>query len=426
MWAVPASIRKAGVGERLAGGRLLIHVSTAGLESRRPLLLAIGQGANATGYSRVLASILVRVAEHFDTVHFAINYHGPALHREYQVLPNLLPGDYFGKRQLPALLEQYRPNIIFLCHDIDFYRVHRPVLNRYKEQNPQAAVIVYCPVEWENAPPGNLTAVAEAERAVFFTEFGRSLFQLAIQIASVECRSTPAVIPHGVDTKSFFPLVPDDRPANVRRARALLFPDRPDIANKFILLNANRNSPRKRIGLTLEIFAEFSRGKPDAYLYLHMGMRDRGCDVLSLARELGIESRLLLTTSDAEKPNVPDEKLNLIYNACNAGINTSTGEGWGLVAMEHAATGAPQILPAHSACLEVWADHGILVPVNPSADNRLDTAYALRQLNLLYSRPDHLLLASKRSLEHARDPKFAWDEIARQWTDLFVGCIHPA
>ena len=52
--------------------------------------------------------------------------------------------------------------------------------------------------------------------------------------------------------------------------------------------------------------------------------------------------------------NVPIEKLNQIYNACDLGINTSMGEGWGLTAHEMAAAGKPQLGPAHSATLELF------------------------------------------------------------------------
>lgn len=421
----------AGHGANLAGGRLLIHDSAANLSSRKPRLLALGQFANSTGYARVFASILSRVAERFEAVHFGVNYDGPILHREYKILPNLLLGDYFGKKQLPGLLDQLQPDVIFLYHDLQFYSVHRPVLDRYKEQHPQASVVIYCPVEWEDTPPGNFSHLVGADRLVFFTEFGRNVFQRAIQFTGIEhlFRLAPAVIPHGVDTSRFFPLVPplvsDDLRASRRNARAFLFPGRPELDGAFILLNANRNSLRKRIEITLEIFAAFARRKPDAYLYLHMGMLDRGCDVLGIARHLDIESRLLLTTRDAAKPNISDEHLNWIYNACDVGINTSTGEGWGLVAMEHAATGAPQILPAHSACLELWADHGVLLPLK-RPDSHLDTMYAVQQLNLLYSHPELLLEGSVRSLDYAGDPKFSWDQIARQWADLFAGCVHSS
>ena len=85
-----------------------------------------------------------------------------------------------------------------------------------------------------------------------------------------------------------------------------------------------------------------------------MGMLDVGLDVLDGARQLGIADRLLVSTTAADHPTLDDEHLNLVYNACDVGLNTSTGEGFGLVALEHGATGAAQVLPDHSACAELY------------------------------------------------------------------------
>ena len=60
------------------------------------------------------------------------------------------------------------------------------------------------------------------------------------------------VIPHGVDTQVFFPL-------NRQHARQALFPDRPELQDAFIVLNANRNVLRKRVDLTIEGFASFAQ-----------------------------------------------------------------------------------------------------------------------------------------------------------------------
>lgn len=48
---------------------------------------------------------------------------------------------------------------------------------------------------------------------------------------------------------------------------------------------------------------------------------------------------------DNGPPNlIADDAINHIYNACNYGINTSDGEGFGLCQLEHLATGAPQVV----------------------------------------------------------------------------------
>jgi hypothetical protein len=59
---------------------------------------------------------------------------------------------------------------------------------------------------------------------------------------------------------------------------------------------------------------------------------------------------------------VDDVELNLLYNACDVGITTSMGEGWGQVSCEHGAAGAAQIVPDHTACAELWRGRAELIP----------------------------------------------------------------
>ena len=55
----------------------------------------------------------------------------------------------------------------------------------------------------------------------------------------------------------------------------------------FIVFNGNRNQFRKRIDITCEAFAKFAVGKPEARMYLHMGMKDQGWDIMPLfSREM--------------------------------------------------------------------------------------------------------------------------------------------
>src|SRR5205085_11032699 len=131
-------------------------------------------------------------------------------------------------------------------------------------------------------------------------------------------------------------------------------------------LNANRNQRRKRVDVTMRAFARFASARPRALLYLHMGMRDLGCDVLALARSLGIEDRVITTTAAAAHPHVPDEVLSLIYNACEVGVNSAVAEGFGLVSFEHAAAGAAQLVPAGGACAELW--DGAALPAGDERD----------------------------------------------------------
>ena len=197
----------------------------------------------------------------------------------------------------------------------------------------------------------------------------------------------------------------------------------------FIVLNASRPDVRKRIDLTLEGFACFARDKPPGVrLCLHhaLGLPDSAESCVARADALGIRDRLLLNPF-ARLERVPaDAELNLLYNACDVGLNTAMGEGWGLVTFEHAAAGAPQIVPRHSACADLWDGHALLVP----AATRYVPSFSILELaevapadvaaalqTLYVDRRAHRELA-RAGLEYARRPEFRWEAVAQRWGDV--------
>lgn len=412
----------------------------------------VGQGnagARQTGYGRVLQSLMAHLHQAFEILHFSLDYRGEPLAREYRLLPNRLIGDLLGRQQLPDILDAFQPRDILLCHDVDFYAVHRQALGDYRRRHPAARVFFYCPIETADYPAANFLSLADVDALVLYTEFGRGVVRAAFQTLGLTDTPPLMELPHGVDAATFYPLVAGERAASRRQARAQLFPDRRELQDAFLVLNANRNNRRKRVDLTLRAFAEFARDKADAYLYLHMGMRDYGYDLLTLAEELEVRERLLLTTTEASKPAIADAHLNLIYNACDVGINTATGEGWGLVAFEHAATGAAQLVPQHTACAELWRDDGILLPLQKASPSTASTTSSLPSasissstsgsssspsslpetapdihaaaatLDRLYRDRQALDELSARALAYATAERFAWKNIAARWAALF-------
>ncbi len=111
------------------------------------------------------------------------------------------------------------------------------------------------------------------------------------------------------------------------------------------------------------------------------------------------------------------------------GVNTSSGEGWGLVAFEHAAAaGAPQIVPRHSACAELWQDAGVFL--EPVATCRAPCALCEGQdvsadalaasLARLYDDPCYRAERGRSAFRTATALRYRWDRIAAQWHDLFA------
>ena len=330
------------------------------MASRR--LLAVGQGLIATGYARVLDGILAALVGDLDATLFAVNHSGRDVDRHgYRVRANQLRGDLRGVAQLPGLLAELRPDVVLLHHDGALCAAHAPALAAYRARRPSARVVVYCPVDWPEPHPRVVRALASVDRLVLYTHYGRRAMERAAARLGVALPPL-AVVGHGVDTDAFRPLAVGDARASRASARRRLFGADAGLDEAFLVLNANRNTWRKRVDATMRGFARFAAGRPNARLYLHAGDRDGGCDVPRLAAELGIGDRLIRTPYEGRRPTVEDEHLRLIYGACDVGINTSAAEGFGLVSLEHAATGAAQVVPDHSGPAEVWGDCALRLP----------------------------------------------------------------
>ena len=218
-------------------------------------------------------------------------------------------------------------------------------------------------------------------------------------------------------------------PLGVDRHRFHALGERAD-DGRFVVLNGNANLARKRIDVTLRGFAEFASSRPDAFLYLHMGMRDQGYDVLLLANELGIADRLLATTGRDVHPNVDDDELNRIYTSCDVGLNTAEAEGWGLVAFEHAATGAAQVVPDGGACAELWDDRrgALRVPARATVRGGHEVAPkdVAATLARLYENRGLLAALGARAHAYATSPQFDWDAITRTWEDVLLDVVTRA
>jgi glycosyltransferase involved in cell wall biosynthesis len=198
-----------------------------------------------------------------------------------------------------------------------------------------------------------------------------------------------------------------------------------------MVLNANRPWARKRIDLTIEGFAIFSRDKPAGVkLYLHhtLSSEFERRSTQKLLKPFRVEDRVILGGRAAGEPAASAEQLNLLYNACDVGLNTAMAEGWGLVSFEHAATGAAQIVPGYGTCAEVWRDAA--VPLDAEGEdvylfaehyamNTVSAEQIAAKLELLYVNDEFRRRVAVAGYKNATDPQYRWENIARQWEDLF-------
>jgi glycosyltransferase involved in cell wall biosynthesis len=390
----------------------------------RARVLAVGHGGTNGGFARVLREVLTPLVDQHDVLHLAIGAPPPA-GVPYRSL-RCPSRDVYGLASLPEALTTHRPDVVLLLHDPWILPAY---LRCVAQEWPRARTVAYCPVDGPLLAAGLGRLLTMVDRLVAYTEFGR--WQLA-QAAARALGGKPGhwarrvdVIPHGVDRSTFHPW--KDRPAARRALRGWL-----DLGpDDFVVLNANRNQPRKDITATIDGFARFARGKPaTARLMLHMQPVAAGCDVHAVARRFQVAHRLALPPV-RRHPEISDARLNVVYNAADVGINTAAGEGWGLVSFEHAAAGTAQLVPDHGAPRELWRKHAELLACGPPrarrpplvADRPVDPAAVAEALERVYRSETYRSRLAALALARTAAPDLQWPRIARSWLALIEGVL---
>jgi glycosyltransferase involved in cell wall biosynthesis len=403
----------------------------------RPTLLVVGAYVAGSGFARVMQHVIADLRDEMRVHYFGIDYSGPPHpHGGVEVHPGAATAaDPYGTRRLQEVARTVRPSLVFLLHDLWYLARYLPAL---AEVGGGWKTVVYTPLDGDIENFRALSPLRYVDHCVFYTRYGQEGVERFLDEWQEREGPVPtprfSILPHGVDTDTFRPW-----PGSVEEAfdggrrleaKQAVFPQLEKPEDSFIVLNANRPSPRKRIDLTLAGFARFAQGKPaNVKLYLHqtkLTPRLR-TQIFEAAARHGLRDRLIQNPIVKGRSEVDDSRLNLIYNACDVGVNTSMGEGWGLVSFEHAATGAPQIVPRHTACGELW--DGAAAFLEPVAEGKPwfspyrmyavsadDLAARLEEIYEDRGRRRELALAGYR---RATEPRFRWPRISSQWADLF-------
>ena len=247
----------------------------------------------------------------------------------------------------------------------------------------------------------------------------------------------PEIIPHGTDTSIYYPTGEDK---TAIRKRLLAGYDWSE--DDFLIINVNQNQRRKGLVQTLQTFQRLMAQDHERSFKLYMHMRSvnerEGVDLKVVARALGIEKHVMF--GDAAfvggKALLPEEGLNLLYNAADLLLTTTMGEGWGLSVTEAMAAGCPVAGPLHTSFEDILYDEvkdderGIIFGavgfvILTDDNNRLrpisdpdDAARVI--LNAIgndskLSGFTCLMSYRDRALEWVRRPEFRWKAIAEKF-----------
>jgi glycosyltransferase involved in cell wall biosynthesis len=250
----------------------------------------------------------------------------------------------FGIDQIEAFVREEKPDICWVYNDS---LVVTSCLAKIKASGVELKISVYM----DQVTPFQKQEFVNVlnntvDMVVAFTPY----WETVIKEQGLTVRSDYLV--HGINSDHNYPI-----PKDIARRYFNLN------ANDFIILNTNRNQPRKRWDICLKAFAEVVSRFPDSNIKLLVGTSVTGAWNLveiyqrelkkrNVAMQIGMKHIIVL-----DNPHkLTDEEVNILHNVADIGINTCEGSGFELVQAEMGITGRPQVIPRIGGFLETFDD----------------------------------------------------------------------
>lgn len=306
-----------------------------------------------TGYSKVSHALLKQLATlspKVKTFHYGFQRHParagmrkvPESVTCYDAAANEDPKEEgFGFNKIAEYMEMVTPDVVMIYNDpLTICRFIEAM--KYEAGKSPYRLWIYLDQVYEGVAPQMIDVIRRsAERVYCFSPFWKDVFLGYGPAADVR------ILEHAVDT-TMFSALPADARHSIRKAVNLP-------ADAVVLLNANRNSQRKRLDLTIQGFVRALVRNPKLHLMVASNLNPQTGAYYDVQRiyveELKLHGLDAFTSMrnlilvDTSAPNViDDDGMNQMYNLADIGINTSDGEGFGLCQLEHLYTGAPQVV----------------------------------------------------------------------------------
>lgn len=240
----------------------------------------------------------------------------------------------FGFEEMIDIVPKFNPDICVVFNDP---RIVTATVEKLKvvQLQKKFKIIVYADQVYVGQPREYITYLNEnVDHVIAFTPFWEEIIkeQGVTRPTSFLC--------HGFNKMSHYPV-----PKSIVRPFFGVNQD------DFVVINMNRNTPRKRWDVCMAAFAEVVHRKPNDPIKLAIATGVVGAWNLIEIYETELKrwniplhigmSRLIII----ENPqSLSDDVTNMLNNLADIGINTSSGEGWGLCSSEAMGLGIPQIV----------------------------------------------------------------------------------
>jgi glycosyltransferase involved in cell wall biosynthesis len=326
-------------------------VGSSGSDAVKLHLLLVSTHINqTTGYAKVTHGLLRELSKYSEwlkVTHYAIQGMGIDItKRTYppgvdvvdviRIEKDLPKHGGFGVHELPAAIQQLRPNIVMIYNDLGVIckyidEIRKQIVGR------RFKLWAYLDQVYTCQPPDMIDSLnRDVDRVFCFTKEWRNVLK------SQGVNRPVDVMTHAFESSVFKPM-----PQHIARENVKL------PSSAFIYLSMNRNQPRKRLDILVMAFVDLIVKYPTKELYL-MCICDKGdrggyqlFDIFG--RELQLRGasidafggRLLVISKDM---CYSDDEINIFYNLADCGVSAAEGEGFGLCAFEQMGLGIPQVL----------------------------------------------------------------------------------
>lgn len=390
----------------------------------------------STGFATVTRNILTeleKTGEYQFTI-IGISYLGDpydVAKHPYCKFPDnaLFPANYggqdvYGRHRLLEFAKTGKFDVIYLINDTFIVQSFMKDLVAIREKlEKKFKIIYYFPIDCPPKKEWVEDAVKLADYPVVYTEYGkREVKRLEPSLASLR------VIYHGTNKTDFFPIIGQARDM----LRKQIFGP---MSDKFIVLNVNRNQPRKDLNRTFAAFAKFKKRVPDSYLYILAAMNDVGGNLLEMAEQYGLKHLADWSCPPPQiyNPNqgIPVEIVNQLYATADVVISTTIGEGWGLSVTEAMQTKKPIVVPRNTSLIEIVGEgeeRGTLVEcgdidhtiaLGPLDNNRVRPVVNVEAMAEAIRKVWQYPERAKKKANKAFEWVPSWEDVCKDWLALF-------
>ena len=290
----------------------------------------------------------------------------------------------FGEKEIGAYIKEHPQDIIIIFNDaIITTSLTATIMNECGSEKKNFKLVSYMDQVYTYQKNEYIQLLNTYYDAIIaFTPYWKDIaYKLGIK------KTMPIyVFPHGFDHNLYYPIE-----QNI--ARVYYGYDETD----FMVLNLNRNQPRKRWDTTLIAWIEFVErhyhvnvtkklSKNDCKINKHtsrpiklvIGTMVDGYWNLSNVIENEVKFRdvpldyVLKTIITIQAPQaLSDRDINILYNACDIGVNSADGEGFGLCGFEGLALGKAQV-SAYVGGMREFLNDNISILIKPKINIYLD------------------------------------------------------